>query len=228
MLLEHPLFMLCLTLLVFKVSEMVHIKCNKSAILNPVLITIILLVCFLIIFDIPYERYKNDTQILHFMLSPAIVVLAVPLYKNLAQVKSKILLILLAVFISGFGITCSAVLIGQVFDLPLSMIYALTTKSITAPIALEIANIYKTSVPLTIIGVFSTGLSGVILVPYILKVLKVKEEWIQGLILGITAHAFGIARALSISPLAAAFATMGMGLMGAFAVLIVPLVLSIM
>lgn len=227
MIFEHPLFMTLITLALFKLCEIIHEKSGKTPILNPVLITIILLVSILIVFDISYEKYKEGTNILHFMLAPAIIALAIPLYKNLPQVKSRIIIIIITILISGFGIISSAILIGYFLDLPISMIQALTTKSITAPIALEIAIIYGGSIPLTIIGVFSTGLTGVIIVPYILKLLKVKEEWVQGLTLGITAHAFGIARALAISPLAAAFATMGMGLMGGFAVIAVPIILKL-
>ncbi len=227
MIFEHSLFMLVVTLAIFKFCEFVHLKMMKNPFLNPVLITIILIVCFLIIFDISYDKYKEGTNILHFMLSPAIIVLSVPLYKNLSHVRSKILLILISILIACIGIILSAVLIGYLFELPMSMNQALLTKSITAPIAVEIANIYSISIPLVIIGVFSTGLTGVIIVPIILNLLKVKEEWIQGLTLGITAHAFGIAKALSISPISAAFATIGMGLMGGFAIIIVPIVLSL-
>lgn len=227
MIFEHPLFMTFITLFIFKLCELLHIKAGKTPLLNPVLITIILLVSFLIFFDISYKEYKDGTNILHSMLAPAIIALAIPLYKNFENVKSKIMIILMTIIFGGFGIILSAVLIGKVLGLPVAMIQALTTKSITAPIALEIANLYGTSIPLTIIGVFSTGLIGVIIVPLILNLLKVREEWIQGLILGITAHAFGIARALSISPKAAAFATMGMGLMGGFAVVAIPIILNL-
>ena len=176
MILEHPLFMTFITLFVFRICEIIHSKMGKTPILNPVLITIVLLVTGLIIFDISYDKYKEGTNILHYMLAPAIIVLAVPLYKNLIQVKSLLPLIIITVIISGIGIIFSAVLIAQALDLNLSMIQALTTKSITAPIALEIANLYGGSRPLTIIGVFSTGLTGVIIVPYILKILKVKTH----------------------------------------------------
>ncbi|MCP4971569.1 MAG: LrgB family protein [Arcobacter sp.] len=226
MIFEHPLFMTFITLATFKICEYFYSKSGNLPILNPVLITISILITILIFFDISYDKYKEGTSILHMMLAPAIIALAIPLYKNLSQVKSLLLLIIVSVIIAGFGIILSAVLLAQVLNLPISMVHALTTKSITAPIALEIANLYGGSIPLTIIGVFSTGLTGVIIVPFILKLLKVEEEWAQGLTLGVTAHAFGIARALSISPLAAAFATMGMGLMGGFAVFAVPLVLE--
>lgn len=224
--LEHPLFLTLLTLVVFKAFEIIYSKSGNLPFLNPVLMTIITLVFILIEFDISYGDYKEGTELLHMLLAPAIVALAVPLYQNLKKAKELLPLVLITVIVAGTGIILSAVTLGMYVGLPNLMSLALTTKSITAPIALEIAELEGGSVPLTIIGVFSTGLIGVIIVPTILKLLNVKDEALQGLTLGITAHAFGIARALSISPLSAAFATMGMGLMGCFAVVAVPIILN--
>jgi len=149
------------------------------------------------------------------------------LYQNLKQVQSSLPLIILTVLLAGTGIFISALLLGELVGLPSSMVQALSTKSITLPIALEIAELTNTSISLVVLGVFSTGLAGVIVVPAILNFLKVKDESLQGLVLGVTAHVFGIAKALDISPIAAAFATIGMVMMGCFSVLIVPLILKV-
>ena len=224
---EHPLFMIFLTLSVFIISEKIFVHFNKNSLLNPVLITIILIITIMSIFDISYEQYKDGTQIFNYLIAPAIVALAVPVYQNLKKVRSSLSLILSATLISGIGIFVSALFLGTLFGLPDAMVEALSTKSITLPIALEIAALTDGSFPLVVIGVFSTGLPGVIVVPMLLKLLKVKDEALQGLVLGITAHAFGIARALAISPLAAAFASIGMVIMGCFAVVAVPIILKL-
>ncbi|MGB1027760.1 MAG: LrgB family protein, partial [Rhodospirillaceae bacterium] len=96
------------------------------------------------------------------------------------------------------------------------------TKSVSAPIAISIAEQTDAVIALTILAVFSTGLPGSVLVPGLLKLFRLREEALQGLVLGITCHAFGIARAVEISPRATAFATLGMGLMGCFVALTVP------
>ena len=224
---NYPLLMILLTLAVFLFSEKVFVRFGKLPILNPILLTIVLLILLLSIFEIPYIQYKEGTEVFNYLIGPAIVALAVPLYQNLKQVKSNFPLVLITTLITGVIIFASSLWIGTLFELPQAMTQALSTKSITLPIALEIAQITDGSFALVVIAVFSTGLPGVIIVPFLLKFLQVKDEALQGLVLGITAHAFGIARALAISPLAAAFATMGMVIMGCFAVVAVPIILSL-
>lgn len=227
MIYEHPLFMTLLTLAIFRCWEIIHTKSGNIPFLNPVFMSICSLVAILMIFEIDYENYFSGTEILHLLMAPAIIALAVPLYQNLTKAKEMLPLVILTITISGSCIIVLAIVIGIFFQLPDPMLLALSTKSVSAPIALEIAELSGATTALTIISVFSTGLLGVIIVPTILNKSRVKEESIQGLILGITSHAFGISRALAISPLAAAFATMGMALMGCFAVIAVPLFLHI-
>jgi len=225
--LDYPLIMILLTLSVFTLSEIIFKKSGKNTLLHPFLLTIILIITVLFAFDIPYKDYREGTKILNALIAPAIISLAVPLYQNLKQVQSSLPLIILTVLLAGTGIFISALLLGELVGLPSSMVQALSTKSITLPIALEIAELTNTSISLVVLGVFSTGLAGVIVVPAILNFLKVKDESLQGLVLGVTAHVFGIAKALDISPIAAAFATIGMVMMGCFSVLIVPLILKV-
>ena len=227
MMLEYPLLMILLTLSVFTLSELIFKKTGKHPLLHPFLVTIILIISVLYVLDIPYTEYRDGTQILNALIAPAIVSLAVPLYQNLKQVKSSLSLIIITVLIGGSGIFISALALGEMMGLPSSMVQALSTKSITLPIALEIAQLENIPVSLVVLGVFSTGLAGIIVVPMILNFLKVKDESLQGFVLGITAHVFGIAKALDISPLSAAFATIGMVLMGCFSVLIIPLILQV-
>jgi len=224
---EYPLIMILLTLSMFTLSEMIFKKSGKHPLLHPFLLTILLIITVLYIFDISYVEYRDGTQILNALIGPAIVSLAVPLYQNLKQVKSSLSLIIITVLIGGSGIFISALLLGEMMGLPSSMVQALSTKSITLPIALEIAQLENIPLSLVVLGVFSTGLAGIIAVPMILNFLKVKDESLQGLVLGITAHVFGIAKALDISPLSAAFATIGMVLMGCFSVLIIPIILKL-
>ncbi len=227
MMIEYPLIMILLTLSIFTLSELIFKKTGKHPLFHPFLVTIILIIGVLFVLDIPYREYRDGTQILNALIAPAIVSLAVPLYQNLKQVKSSLGLIFITVFIAGSGIFISALLLGEYVGLPSSMVEALSTKSITLPIALEIAELTNMSISLVVLGVFSTGLAGVIIVPLILNFLKVKDESLQGLVLGVTAHVFGIAKALDISPMSAAFATIGMVLMGCFSVLVVPFILQV-
>lgn len=227
MIIEHPVFMILATLSIFRIGEVLFDKSGKIPIFNPVIISIAFLVCFLIIFNVTYTEYKQATNALYLMLAPAIISLAVPLHKNIERVKEFLPAIALTVIIAGSGIVLSAVALALWAHLPEPMVLALMTKSISAPIALEVANLLDGDPSLTIIAVFSTGLPGVIIVPTLLRTLNINDDATKGLILGITAHAFGIARATSISPSATAFATIGMGLMGCFVAFITPLFISL-
>ena len=224
---EYPLIMILLTLSMYTLSEKIFKESAKHPLLHPFLLTILLIISVLYVFDISYLQYREGTQILNVLIGPAIVSLAVPLYQNLKQVKSSLGLIIITILIAGTGIFISALLLGEMMGLTSSMVQALSTKSITLPIALEITGLTNIPISLVVLGVFSTGLAGIIIVPMILRFLKVKDESIQGLVLGVTAHVFGIAKALDISQVAAAFATIGMVLMGCFSVLIVPIILRV-
>jgi putative effector of murein hydrolase len=129
--------------------------------------------------------------------------------------------------LGGSGIVLSALLVGRLAGLDHPMLLSLLTKSVSAPIALGVAEKIGGDASLTILSVFTTGIFGVIVTPGLLRLLRVEDEAVRGFTLGLTSHAFGIARSLEISTQAAAFATLGMGLMGCATALAVPILMKL-
>ena len=215
-----------ITLLVFYLTTTLYVKAGKIAIFQPVLLTIVVLVYGLIAFDTPYADYAAHMGIFTLFLTPAIVALAVPLYQNLAQVRDQKWVLLSTVTIGGSIIIVTALAAGSIVGLNQEYLLPLSTKSISAPIAIGIAEKNNVGITVTILAVFTTGLPGAAFTPAVLKILRVRDEQTCGLILGMTSHAFGIARATEISERATAFATLGMGLMGCFAAITVPIIIQ--
>ncbi|MGB0697437.1 MAG: LrgB family protein [Rhodospirillaceae bacterium] len=222
MVLDHPLLFPALTLGVYAASAALYEKTGKPAILQPVLVSVIVLGAVLAVLGIPTATYAADMDFFVLLLTPAIVALAVPLYQNLQQARDSAFVLAMAILVGGSLILLGALGLSSLAGLEPPYLLPMLTKSVSAPIAISIAEQTDAVIALTILAVFSTGLPGSVLVPGLLKLFRLREEALQGLVLGITCHAFGIARAVEISPRATAFATLGMGLMGCFVALTVP------
>jgi len=220
--LTSSLGLIALTVAAFAGGMALYQRLGKLPILQPVLLAIVAIAALLLATGLPYERYFEGTRPLHSLLGPAIVALAVPLYENLKKARASIVPLLGSVLLGGVAVTGSALVIGWVFGLDRVMELSLTTKSVTAPIALSIADKIGGSAALTILSVFTTGILGVIVTPSILRRIGVTDPVVSGLTLGITSHAFGIARSAELGSEAVAFATLGMALMGCASALIVP------
>ncbi|MFN3688373.1 LrgB family protein [Salinarimonas sp.] len=222
-LLAHPLVLVGTTVGAFQLGTLLYERSGRLAILQPVLIAILAMVAFLAVTGMPYATYLEGTTMLHLLIAPAIVALAVPLHDNLRKARAALPALLATLAIGGTGIVLSALAIGFAFGLDHAMLVSLATKSVSAPIALGVAERIGGDPALTVLSVFVTGILGVIVTPALLRLLRVEDEAIRGFTLGVAAHAFGIARALEIGPKAAAFATLGMGLMGCAIAFLVPL-----
>lgn len=213
---------IALTIAAFAAGNWLYVRSGKMPVLQPVLIATIVLVALLLATSLPYSRYFDATSPLHNLLGPAVVALAVPLYENVHKARAVLLPILLATLLGGMAVTGSALLLGRGFMLSPLMERALSTKSVTTPIALSIADKIGGSVPLTILGVFVTGLAGVTLTPFLLKAAGIDDPAVKGFTLGLTSHTFGLTRAVEFGSEAVAFATLGMALMGCASAVLVP------
>jgi len=214
--------LIAITVVVFAAGSYLYQRSGKFPVLQPVLIAILAIVIMLLLTGLPYDQYYEGTSALHSLLGPTIVALAVPLFDNLRKARTVLLPLLGSVLLGGLAVTGSALLLGQIFGLDFLMELSLATKSVTAPIALSVAEKIGGSVPLTILSVFTTGILGVIVTPSILRWVNIKDPVVTGFTLGITSHAFGIARSVELGSEAVAFATLGMALMGCGSALLVP------
>ena len=172
--------------------------------------------------DMPYAKYFEGAQFVHFLLGTATVSLAIPIYKGLASLKGRMGVLLLSLGAGGATSILTAVGVARWLGVDESLVRGLVAKSVTAPIAMGIAERVQASPTLTAIFAVSTGILGAVLGRFVLNALHVTQWWQRGFALGVAAHGIGTSRAFSVHPEAGAYASLGMGMHGIAGALLIP------
>lgn len=225
-----PLFALILTLATYQLGYTLYVKSNRNPILNPAAISIVLIAVIISQFGFgnsnqeAYQKYFEGAKFVHFLLGTATVALAVPIYRGFAQMKGKMFPIFIALISGSVASIGSAVLIAKYMNAGESIVGSMYTKSVTAPIAMGIAERIQVSPTLTAVFTVITGILGAILAPYILDIFKIRPWWIRGTAIGVGAHGLGITRAFSVNEQAGIFASMAMGLNGVLSAIFLPFI----
>lgn len=219
----NVLFLFLLTIAAFYFAKYVNLKMGKHVLLQPLLISVIVVIGTLLLFDISYARYLNSNLIFQWLLGPAVVALAIPLYQNISVIRhwvGGILFTILSATIMGLLITWG---LAEVFAVQADTQVALMTKSATTPIALSINEIIHGNKALAATVVMFTGLLGAMIGPPLLKRMGFHDHRVMGIALGLTSHAIGTHRALEISPICGAFSALAMTLTGVFLAIFLPM-----
>ena len=218
--LENEFFLLAITFGIFFLAKLLQKK-TGIMLLNPILLTIALLIIFLKMTNISYDTYNKGGHLIEFWLKPAVVALGVPLYLQLETIKKQLLPILLSQLAGCIVGVISVVLIAKLMGASDEIIYSLAPKSVTTPIAMEVTKSIGGIPALTAAVVVCVGLLGGILG---FKTMKLT----QGLSLGAAAHAVGTSTAMDISSKYGAFASLGLTLNGIFTALLTPTILRLL
>ena len=193
---------------------------------NPMLISIVLLACLLLATGTPYRAYFEGGQYVQFLLGPATVALAVPMYANLSRIRRAAPAIVPAMIAGSATAAVSAMLIARWLGASRTVVLSLAPKSVTTPIAMGIAEEIGGSPSLTAVFVLITGLVAVVLGPVIMRLLRVTDWRAQGLAGGTAGHGLATARLLLVNETAGAFGGLAIGLNGIFTAILVPLLAS--
>ncbi|MEM7795466.1 MAG: LrgB family protein [Cyanobacteria bacterium P01_C01_bin.118] len=218
-----PLLHLTLTLAAFVLASAVYRKAQMNPLLNPVLLSVIAIVVILHGTSTSYETYFEGAQFVHFLLGPATVALAVPLYRQFDRVKRSAVAILLSLLFGSMTSAISAVLIAWFLGAETVSLVSIAPKSVTAPVAMSISDQLGGLPSLTAVIVILTGIMGSMFGPMILNLLKIQDSSVRGLAMGTASHGLGTARALQISELAGAFSGLAMGLNALATAIILPI-----
>jgi len=208
-----PLLHLTLTLLAYLLGDWIFRRSGKKALFNPVLTSVLVLMAILFATGTDYQTYFAGAQFVHFMLGPATVALAVPLYRNLPLIRQLWLPILLSILTGAFVSTSSVVVVAQWLGAPKQTLLSLAPKSVTAPVAMGISEKVGGLPSLTAALVVLTGVLGAVIGTAVLASVRVRDDRARGLALGVTSHGIGTARAFQINDLAGSFSALAMGLM---------------
>lgn len=219
-----PLLHLTLTLLAFLIGSYIYQKGNSNSILNPVLIAVILIVIFLVATDTSYSDYFDGAQFVHFLLGPATVALAIPLYRQFDKVRKSALAIFASIITGSLTAMGSAIGIGYLFNASTDTLLSLAPKSVTAAVAMGISEQFGGLPSLTAVLVILTGILGAMLGPIVLNLIGIKDWAARGLAIGTASHGIGTARAFQINEVAGAFSGLAMGLNALATAILLPLI----
>ena len=222
-----PLIALFTTLLAYQIGLIAYQKTKQNPLINPVAIAVILVACFIQLIDMPYDKYFQGAQFIHFLLGSATGGLAIPIYRGLGSLKNRFIPLIAALLTGAAMSIASAVGISTVLGADQNIIGAFYSKSVTAPIAMGIAERIGTSPTLTAIFAVCTGILGAILAPFILNLLNINPWWQRGFPIGVASHGIGASRAFSINAQAGTYASLAMGLHGILGSLAIPFIYKI-
>jgi predicted murein hydrolase (TIGR00659 family) len=197
----QPLLGLTLTLLAYLAGRQLYLKAKGSPLLNPVLVA----------------------EFVHFLLGPATVALALPLYRQLHALRRSVLAVAAALVTGSAVASLSAMAIAKALGAEPQTVLSMAPKSVTTPIAMGVAEQVGGLPSLTAALVLMTGITGAVVGPWVLDKLKIRDERARGLAMGTASHGIGTARALAESETAGAFSGLAMGLNGVITALLVPL-----
>ena len=224
-----PLFGLTATLLVYVIAQAVYTRCRQAPWANPVLWTVVLLASGLLATGVPYPTYFAGAQFIHFLLGPAVVALAWPLWLRRQELRERWSRLLIAALAGGAAGSGSAVLLSWAFGLPAEVVLSLVPKSVTAPVAMGIAENIGGIPALAAVFSVLTGLVGALFGKYLFDALRIPTDptgWAaRGFAMGTAAHGIGAARALQVNADAGAYAGLALGLQVVLASVLIPLVL---
>jgi predicted murein hydrolase (TIGR00659 family) len=212
---ETPLLWLAATLAAYVAGDAVSAALGRHPLANPVAIAAAVLIALLALTGTRYQDYFEGAQFVHFLLGPATVALAVPLWRNRARVAGNLAPMCAALVAGSLTAILSAVAIGWAFGAPAPIVASLAVKSTTAPIAMALAESLGGVPALAAVLVVLTGVLGSVLVTPLMNALGVTDYAARGFAVGVASHGIGTARAFQVSEEAGAFAGVAMGLNGA-------------
>jgi len=224
---QTEIFALSFTFLVFYLAQQLQLKL-KLIILNPILVSIVVIIAFLTIFKIDYNAYHEGAKLIQFFLKPAVVALGVPLFMQLEKIKKQAVQIILSQLAGCIVGIVSVVLVAKWLGASKAVILSLAPKSVTTPIAIEVSHVIGGIPPLTAAVVIVVGIFGAIFGYTFMKWLHINNPIAQGLSMGTAAHAVGASKSMEISPTYGAYSSLGLIANGIFTAILTPYIIRIL
>ncbi len=225
--LENNFVLISITFGVFLFCKVLQ-KRTGMTLLNPILLSIIILILFLKLTGIPYEKYSQGGHYIEFWLKPSVVALGVPLYRQLNSIKKQIFPLIISELIGCVIGIVSVTVVAELLGASRDIIISLAPKAVTTPIAMEISSAMGGIPALTAAVVVCTGIFGGMAGFQMVKLSHVKSPIAAGLSIGTASHAVGTASAMERSERYGAFSSLGLTLNGLFTAALSPMILSLL
>ncbi|KAA0968928.1 LrgB family protein [Aureimonas fodinaquatilis] len=217
-----PLLWLTVTVLAWLAADAIAVKTGRHPLANPVLLSIIIIGTVLHLTATDYRTYFTGAQFVHFLLGPATVALAIPLYRARHLILRNLLPLGVSLIAGSIVAIASTVIIAGWFDLPQTAILSLAPKSATAPVAMGISQQIGGQPALTAAFCVLTGVIGALMITPMMNAMRIKNYAARGFAVGLAAHGIGTARAFTVNSVAGAFAGIAMGLNALITAVILP------
>ena len=217
-----PLLWLTATVLAYLAADALARRVDNHPLANPVILSVLMVAPVLWLTGTEYASYFEGAQFIHFLLGPATIALALPLWDNRDTIRRSVAPILLALVAGSVTAAGSAILLAQAFGLPTEVILSLAPKSTTAPVALGVSEAIGGLPALTAVLVILTGIIGAVIVTPLMGLLRIEDWRARGFSVGVASHGIGTARAFQVNPTAGAYAGIAMALNALLTSMIVP------
>lgn len=220
---SSPYMGIVLCVLAYEIGVQINRK-TKQDLCNPLLISMIIVIGVLYFCKVDYEVFDESASKLTFLLTPASVAFAIPLYRQLEVLKKN-----LGVILAGIGVGCltaclSVFGLSKLFGLDQQLFFSLLPKSLTTPIAVGVSEELGGYVSITIIAVLITGIVGAAVIPTLCKVLPLHDPIGIGLGIGTSSHALGTSKALEMGELQGAMSSLSIAVAGIITVVLAPVI----
>lgn len=197
---------------------------TKLAIMNPLLVAVTLIILFLVVFRIDYEVYQKGSQYVSYLLTPATVCLAIPLYRQLRLLKDHLAAVAGGIASGVLTSILSIYAMSRLFGLSHEYYVTLLPKSITTAIGMGVSQEAGGIVVLTVVSIILTGILGNVIGEAVFRLFSISDPIAKGLALGTSAHAIGTAKALELGEIEGAMSSLAIAVSGLLTVAAVPLV----
>ncbi len=217
-------------LVISLISYMIGLKLKKTlkwSFLNPLLISIILTILFVLVFRVDYDSFNASARYLSYLLTPATVSLAIPLYLEIDRLKKNWKAIIISIFAGTLTSLAVIIVMGLIFRFSHSEIVTFLPKSITTAIGMSVSEELGGIVSITVAAIIVTGIFGAVIADTVFKLFHITDPVAQGLAIGTSAHAIGTSRAMEIGPVQGAMSSLAIVTAGIITVILAPLLASL-
>lgn len=211
------------TLLVYQFGLFI----KKKTGINALLVAIAIMILGLVVFDIDVTLYQSKTSHISYLLTPATICLAIPLYEQIELLKRNWKAILIGVFTGVITSLSSITIMSMFFHLNHSELISMLPKSITTAIGMGLSEELGGLVSLTVGSIIMTGVLGAVIAPIVIKVFNIKNPIAKGVGIGSAAHAIGTSKAMEIGEIEGAMSSLSIVVAGLLTVVFAPLVIMI-
>ena len=216
---SSPFFGITISIVAYSIGVWLNKK-TKMAIINPLLISYVIIIPLLVLLNIPLEWYKRGGDIINMFLSPATAVLAITVYRQRKLLKDHILSVIVGSIAGSLTSILVVYALCRLLLMPDEITVSMLPKSITTPMAIAVSESLGGIEAVTVLAVIITGISGNILGPILIKVFRIKNEIAQGMAMGAASHAVGTSKAIELGEVQGALSSIALVMSGIITVIL--------